>query len=358
MPDFGSQVDGAQRTEMPALSPPGTTGTGLESLARIGNQSLAQAISRRPQRGRGGAAAGGRCACGGTILPGGECSKCLSRRMKAKGSSDGEVHRAIVTRMALADGAPGASIARSAEAQGDHELSLGMAEAARRRDTPCAGGGCVRAVGVRVSAAPSRTAARGPLDWLEQRAEDVGEAVGGAAEWVGDRAQDVGEAVGDAAEWVGDRAEDVGEAVGDAAEWVGDRAEDVGEAVGDAAEWVGDRAEDVGEAVEDAAGDAAEWVEDRAAGAREWVRERAEELNPFGGGGPRTARKIRAQAICKCVGDDKCGGGKIHKKYFHVEDCRDAKLEAEKICNNDPEMKEKCIRPQCYYRHGDYKCPA
>lgn len=69
-------------------------------------------------------------------------------------------------------------------------------------------------------------------------------------------------------------------------------------------------------------------------------------------------RKIRAQAICKCVGDDACGGGKIHRKYFEVEDCRDAKLAAEKICNNDPEMKEKCIRPNCYYRHGDYRCPA
>jgi hypothetical protein len=70
------------------------------------------------------------------------------------------------------------------------------------------------------------------------------------------------------------------------------------------------------------------------------------------------SRKIRAQAICKCVGDDACGGGKIHKKYFEVEDCRDAKLAAEKICNNDPEMIEKCTRPKCYYRHGDYKCPA
>jgi Domain of unknown function (DUF4157) len=84
------------------------------------------------------------------------------------------------------------------------------------------------------------------------------------------------------------------------------------------------------------------------------------DTGPGGGasGVPGAARKIRAQAICKCVGDDSCGGGKIHRKYFEVEDCRDAKLAAEKICNNDPEMKEKCIRPKCYYRHGDYKCPA
>ena len=70
------------------------------------------------------------------------------------------------------------------------------------------------------------------------------------------------------------------------------------------------------------------------------------------------AAKIRAQAICKCVGDDACGGGKIHKKYFEVDDCRTAKRDAEKICNNDPEMISKCTRPKCYYRHGDYKCPA
>ena len=69
-------------------------------------------------------------------------------------------------------------------------------------------------------------------------------------------------------------------------------------------------------------------------------------------------KKERAQAICKCVGDNACGGGKIHKKYFTVDDCKDAKLGAEKICNNDPEMIEKCTRPKCYYRHGDYKCPA
>ena len=48
------------------------------------------------------------------------------------------------------------------------------------------------------------------------------------------------------------------------------------------------------------------------------------------GGQASAARKVRAQAICKCVGDDACGGGKIHKKYFHVDDCKDAKLAAEK----------------------------
>jgi hypothetical protein len=79
-----------------------------------------------------------------------------------------------------------------------------------------------------------------------------------------------------------------------------------------------------------------------------------------GAAGPKDvkiSRMIRAQAICKCVGDKACGAG-IYKKYFYVEHCRDAKLEAEKLCNNDPEMIEKCTRPKCYYRHGDYKCPA
>lgn len=47
-------------------------------------------------------AAGGHCACGGTILPGGDCSKCLARRMQAEGSSRNEIQRAIADRQSVA----------------------------------------------------------------------------------------------------------------------------------------------------------------------------------------------------------------------------------------------------------------
>jgi hypothetical protein len=323
MPDVGAHLNTAPVPVGPEVARAAGEAVARFTLPPVGNQALANAFSRGPAAVAPSVTAqgeGGRCACGGVILPGGECSKCLARRMQAEGAPEDQIRRTVLARTALAEAGRPKCADPVACAEDDRRLARAMAEAGRSRGHDA---------GVTLTAAGQRTAARGPLDWIEERVEDAGE-------WVADRAEDVGEAVGDAAEWVGDRAEDVGEAVGDAAEWVGERAADAGEAVGDAAEWVGEQV----------------------AGASEWVRERAEELNPFGGGGPRTARKIRAQAICKCVGDDKCGGGKIHKKYFHVEDCREAKREAENICNNDPEMKEKCIRPKCYYRHGDYKCPA
>ncbi len=74
-------------------------------------------------------------------------------------------------------------------------------------------------------------------------------------------------------------------------------------------------------------------------------------------------RNQTAMAICKCVGDAKCGGGVIYKKCFIVSDkvCKNKgqlQKEADSLCNNTPEMKKKCKRPKCYYRHTDAKCPV
>lgn len=79
------------------------------------------------------------------------------------------------------------------------------------------------------------------------------------------------------------------------------------------------------------------------------------------GGG--ALRKQQALAICKCVGDDACGGGKIYRVCFDVDDtvCKDhGKLQkaADDKCNNTQRMKELCTRPKCYYRHTDAKCPV
>ncbi|MDO9074798.1 MAG: DUF4157 domain-containing protein [Rubrivivax sp.] len=81
------------------------------------------------------------------------------------------------------------------------------------------------------------------------------------------------------------------------------------------------------------------------------------------GDGGQLQRLQLAMAICKCVGDDACGGGKIYRRCFTVEDkvCKDkGKLQkaADDKCNNTPAMKELCKRPKCYYRHTDAKCPV
>lgn len=342
-----------------AAAPAGAT----DAFAPMGNCSIARSVARDAARVGGATAApdasapvGSRCKCGGIVLAGGECTNCMTRRMRAEGAPEEEVGSAVLARMELS----GLEVSRRFD-DADAGVSVGLAQAVRDRRVARAG---ARAI----TPAPGRLAARNPLDWLEEgaqwagdRVDDVADAAGDAADWVGDRAEDVSEAAGDAADWVGDRAHDVGDAAGEAGDWVADQtgqewardagdwvregADEVSDTAHDAGDWVSDRADDVS----DAADRAADWVGDAA----DWVRD----VIP-GGGRVRARRKIRAQAICKCVGDDACGGGKIHKKYFHVEDCKDAKLEAEKICNNDPEMIEKCTRPKCYYRHGDYKCPA
>jgi peptidoglycan hydrolase-like protein with peptidoglycan-binding domain len=78
------------RTPLPSLP-----GRGLSPrsalLARIpmGGEST----SRKP--------VGGKCSCGGTILPGGECSKCLAKRLASEGMPAGHVQRSIADRRAL-----------------------------------------------------------------------------------------------------------------------------------------------------------------------------------------------------------------------------------------------------------------
>lgn len=91
---------------------------------------------------------------------------------------------------------------------------------------------------------------------------------------------------------------------------------------------------------------------------RSWCED--EEGGDDGGG---ALRKQQALAICKCVGDDACGGGKIYRICFDVDDtvCKDhGKLQkaADDKCNNTQRMKDLCKRPKCYYRHTDAKCPV
>ena len=72
-------------------------------LARATRVAIEQpdhpSLARAPQDG---GKAGGRCACGGTILPGGECSQCLARRMEDQGASTKEIQRAVAERRTLA----------------------------------------------------------------------------------------------------------------------------------------------------------------------------------------------------------------------------------------------------------------
>jgi len=92
-------------------------------------------------------------------------------------------------------------------------------------------------------------------------------------------------------------------------------------------------------------------------------RSLCEEEGGDGDEGGGALRKQQALAICKCVGDDACGGGKIYRICFDVDDkvCNDhGKLQkaADDKCNNTQRMKELCKRPKCYYRHTDAKCPV
>jgi hypothetical protein len=79
---------------------------------------------------------------------------------------------------------------------------------------------------------------------------------------------------------------------------------------------------------------------------------------------PGVLRKQLAMAICKCVGESKCGGGTISKKCFDVDDntCKnkgDLQKLADALCNHDTEMVKKCQRDGgCRYRHTDAKCPV
>ena len=57
-------------------------------------------LSRAPA---GPSASGGTCACGGTILPGGECSKCMAQRLARQGMPNAEIQRMVLARTALAE---------------------------------------------------------------------------------------------------------------------------------------------------------------------------------------------------------------------------------------------------------------
>ncbi|TFG45162.1 MAG: hypothetical protein E4H31_03090 [Dehalococcoidia bacterium] len=77
-----------------------------------------------------------------------------------------------------------------------------------------------------------------------------------------------------------------------------------------------------------------------------------------GGTHPQILKGVTASGRCKCVGDDKCGGGKIYEVCFNTQkDCKKAQKDLDDICNNNNEMKAKCTRPKCYYRHGKPTCP-
>jgi len=75
-------------------------------------------------------------------------------------------------------------------------------------------------------------------------------------------------------------------------------------------------------------------------------------------GGVDILRDTTASGICKCVGDDKCGGGKRYQVCVRTQkDCKKAQKDVDDFCNNNGEMKQKCVRPKCYYRHTEATCP-
>ncbi len=80
-----------------------------------------------------------------------------------------------------------------------------------------------------------------------------------------------------------------------------------------------------------------------------------------GGGSPDEPgilKTVTASGRCKCVGEDKCGGGKMYEVcYTTQKDCKKSQKDLDDFCNNNSEMKAKCSRPKCYYRHSDPCCP-
>jgi hypothetical protein len=77
-----------------------------------------------------------------------------------------------------------------------------------------------------------------------------------------------------------------------------------------------------------------------------------------GSAGIEALKQVTASGRCKCVGDDNCGGGKIYNVCFNTQkDCKKAQKDLDDYCNNNEEMKKKCKRPKCYYRHSDPTCP-
>src|SRR5262249_10166508 len=68
-------------------------------------------------------------------------------------------------------------------------------------------------------------------------------------------------------------------------------------------------------------------------------------------------KQVTARGRCKCVGDDACGGGRIYVVCFKTQkDCKNVQKDLDNFCNNNEEMKRRCTRPKCYYRHSDPEC--
>jgi peptidoglycan hydrolase-like protein with peptidoglycan-binding domain len=93
-------------------------------LTGVGNRSLGRMLARLDRASE--APVGSRCSCGGTVLPGGECSKCLTRRLRAEGRSESEIGRQVAARAALARMAPVGRLQRAVVTGGN----LGVEERA------------------------------------------------------------------------------------------------------------------------------------------------------------------------------------------------------------------------------------
>jgi hypothetical protein len=83
---------GLTRTEHPSAAP-----LLARALAQA-QRSPASTLNRAPA-----GPVGGTCACGGTILPGGECSKCMASRLARQGMPKTEIQRMVLARTALAE---------------------------------------------------------------------------------------------------------------------------------------------------------------------------------------------------------------------------------------------------------------
>jgi hypothetical protein len=69
-------------------------------------------------------------------------------------------------------------------------------------------------------------------------------------------------------------------------------------------------------------------------------------------------KDVKASGRCKCVGDAACGGGRIYEFTFSTKKgCKNAQKDADDCCNNNDVMKQRCVRPNCYYRHTGPTCP-
>ena len=96
-----------------------------------------RALSRKP--------VGSTCKCGGTILPGGECSQCLARRLKSEGMPSATIQRLIADKRALARSLNTPTSSAPAPLLLNRRLTRSLAPAAAARaegepsaDTPCA----------------------------------------------------------------------------------------------------------------------------------------------------------------------------------------------------------------------------